>query len=580
MNFDRNSVIGFIILAVLFFGYFYYTNEEQAAYNKAKARQQFVSDSTAKANRPKVDSAALLIESQRVDSLNRVASAGYFSATASAASQVVTLENKLMKVSFSTKGAQVADVQLTGFRQHDDTGFVVLAKGMYNQISYAINTGNNKTAQTADLIFTPAAVTTQPDGSKTLRMSLVAADSASPVSLVHVYTIRPDSYLIDFSIEVQGAERLLTQGVLSLQWQYEAFKQEDDIAYEKQNTQVGFEEGGEFDYFTIGNRTELNFSKPLSWVGLRQRFFFAAIASKTPFTTGQLSWTLPVDSLGVVVRSAAALKLQLPATGTARADLGLYYGPSDYHILKSTPYGFDQIVNLGQGVYAFVRPINKYIIVPIFDFMRSLSGANLGLAIALLTLFIRLVTSPLTYSSYLSGAKMKALRPEISKLKEKFGDDQQSISMEQMKLFREAGALPISVRGRGGADGASRAGGGARARAGRPARAEGALMALGDNDNRPSPDDGVYEALEALDWIGPTVDVQGALTRLRAHGFGTEANVLLGRGDAAWAMLRTLRDALRRMDPAWCDLHGEAQFDDEEFDDLLGTLEDMLEDGP
>ena len=105
-------------------------------------------------------------------------------------------------------------------------------------------------------------------------------------------------------------------------------------------------------------------------------------------------------------------------------------------------------------------------------------------------------------------------------------------------------------------------------------------MALGDNDNRPSPDDGVYEALEALDWIGPTVDVQGALTRLRAHGFGTEANVLLGRGDAAWAMLRTLRDALRRMDPAWCDLHGEAQFDDEEFDDLLGTLEDMLEDGP
>jgi YidC/Oxa1 family membrane protein insertase len=75
--------------------------------------------------------------------------------------------------------------------------------------------------------------------------------------------------------------------------------------------------------------------------------------------------------------------------------------------------------------------------------MRSLSGANLGLAIALLTLFIRLVTSPLTYSSYLSGAKMKALRPEISKLKEKFGDDQQSISMEQMKLFREAGVNPL-----------------------------------------------------------------------------------------------------------------------------------------
>jgi hypothetical protein len=102
----------------------------------------------------------------------------------------------------------------------------------------------------------------------------------------------------------------------------------------------------------------------------------------------------------------------------------------------------------------------------------------------------------------------------------------------------------------------------------------------GDNDNIPSPDDGVYEALEAMDKAPPAMDVTRAVTRLRAHGFGVEANVLLGRGDAAWAMLRTLRDALRRMDPAWCDLHGEAQLDDEAFDELLGTLEEMLEDGP
>lgn len=68
---------------------------------------------------------------------------------------------------------------------------------------------------------------------------------------------------------------------------------------------------------------------------------------------------------------------------------------------------------------------------------------NIGLAIALLTLFIRVLTSPLIYSSYLSGAKMKALRPEIAKLKEKYGEDQQTISMEQMKLFREAGVNPL-----------------------------------------------------------------------------------------------------------------------------------------
>jgi YidC/Oxa1 family membrane protein insertase len=47
------------------------------------------------------------------------------------------------------------------------------------------------------------------------------------------------------------------------------------------------------------------------------------------------------------------------------------------------------------------------------------------------------------YSSYLSGAKMKALRPEIDALKAKYGDDQQTFGMEQMKLFREAGVNPL-----------------------------------------------------------------------------------------------------------------------------------------
>ena len=101
----------------------------------------------------------------------------------------------------------------------------------------------------------------------------------------------------------------------------------------------------------------------------------------------------------------------------------------------------------------------------------------------------------------------------------------------------------------------------------------------GDNQNT---GDGVYEAMAELERLDqrPPLDAVRAVARLRAHGFGAECDALLGRSDAAWTMLRALLAALRRMDPAWCDLHGETQLDDEEFDDLLGTLEDMLEDGP
>jgi len=90
-------------------------------------------------------------------------------------------------------------------------------------------------------------------------------------------------------------------------------------------------------------------------------------------------------------------------------------------------------------------------------------------------------------------------------------------------------------------------------------------------------EDGLFEAMAELDAMPATVDVTRAVTRLRAHGFGTEADVLLGRGDAAWVMLRALRDALRRMDPAWCKLHQQDQISDEDLELAIATLEDLLE---
>ena len=102
----------------------------------------------------------------------------------------------------------------------------------------------------------------------------------------------------------------------------------------------------------------------------------------------------------------------------------------------------EDMVNLGQGFYAFVKYINRWIVLPVFDLFQQYVG-SLGLAILLLTLFIRLMTSPLVYTSYVSGAKMKALRPELDVLKEKLKDDQQAFSMEQMKLFRTAGVNPL-----------------------------------------------------------------------------------------------------------------------------------------
>jgi YidC/Oxa1 family membrane protein insertase len=99
-------------------------------------------------------------------------------------------------------------------------------------------------------------------------------------------------------------------------------------------------------------------------------------------------------------------------------------------------------VPLGSGIFAFVKYINRGFIFPVFNFLDS-KIVSYGLVIALLTIIIRLIISPLSYQSYLSGAKMKLLKPEIDELKLKHGEDKQAFGMDQMKLFRSAGVNPL-----------------------------------------------------------------------------------------------------------------------------------------
>ena len=436
MNFDRNTIIGFSLLAVLLFFYFYYNSQQQTAYQKEQARK----DSIQNALRPQLDTAAIRYDSLRADSQRHVTQAGGFAQAATGTEQLVYAENELFKIAFTNKGGQPKYVELKKYKSAVDSQLVKLAASDFNKISYAINTSATQSAQSGDLFFSNGIVEDGPKGSKLVTFNLTAGDSAATGSAVtHQYIIYPNDYRIDLNISL-NQPNLLSGGNMNLIWQYEAHQQERDIEFEQQNTQVGYMEDGEFDYHTIGRKSSVEFDKNISWVGVRQRFFNAFLSAKGDFADGRMEWTIPEKQKHAVVQATA--NMQLKATPGTTIPLQIFYGPADYNILKGYDNGFAKLVNLGQGMYAFVRPINQYVILPIFDFFKGFN-IGYGIIIAILTIIIRLVTSPLVYKSYLSGAKMKALRPEIATLKEKYGEDQQAMSMEQMKLFREAGVNPL-----------------------------------------------------------------------------------------------------------------------------------------
>lgn len=436
MNFDRNTIIGFVVLGLLFFGYFYFTTQDQKAYEMEKAK----ADSIANLNKPKADTAALNVAQQKLDSTKIVTTAGGFNQATAGNEELVSLENELMKVVFTSKGGQPAYIELKKFK--DQQGNLVrLASTDFDKIDYPINTGVNNSAQIASLNFAVGEVQTGADGNKQISFTLQSADSAGP-GIVHNYVVKPNDYMIDFNIQLNGANTLLTNGALNFNWSARAKQLERDLSYEKTNSQVGFNEAGEFDYYGISNRNEQEFEKDLKWVAVKQQFFNTAFISKNGFESGMMKWIVPEDS-GLVVEATASLQYKVDGgAGTSLVPLQLYYGPNDYKILKGYNYELENLVNLGQGMFAFVKYINRWIVLPVFDIIKGFVSSY-GIVILLLTILIRLVISPLTYKSYLSGAKMKVLRPEIAKLKEKYGNDQQQISMEQMKLFREAGVNPL-----------------------------------------------------------------------------------------------------------------------------------------
>jgi len=436
MNFDRNTITGLLVFALLFFGYFWWTSKEQAASRKEKARQ----DSIANANKPRIDTAALKTESAKNDSIAKIKSGGAFQKAAVDSERLLVINNNVLEITFSTKGGQPKKVELKKFNGLDTTP-VKLASSDFDKIDYAINTSSNSSTYISNLNFHLDTVLERSDKSQFIVYTL-KPDSAGP-SVHHQFIIRPDDYMIDFTVQMEGADKLLAQGNLNLTWQYKAGQQESDLSFERQNTQVGYIEDGDFDYHTIGRKSSQDFDKPVKWLGIRQRFFNTFLVAKNNFSSGRIEWIIPADTSKTVMQSIANLRIQLPVSTSVSVPFNILYGPADFKMLKQHDMKFEKLINLGQGAYSFVRPINRFIVMPVFDFIRDISGSSLGLAIALLTIIIRLVISPLTYTSYLSGAKMKVLRPEIAKLKEKYGSDQQQISVEQMKLFREAGVNPL-----------------------------------------------------------------------------------------------------------------------------------------
>jgi len=436
MGMDRNTVIGFVLLGLLLFGYLYLSTKNS---HELEAQRKHIEDSVAIVKARQAAEAKARDTATKNSAVVTVDTAG-FNGAINGTEHQLTVENELLKIVFSNKGGQPVSVELKHFKSYDSTPVKLVAPGTGNGLSYSINTSTNQSAQIGDLFFRDGQVVKNADGSQTVTYSLPAPNGET---LTHQFTIRPNDYRVDWNVIAGGADKLFSQNNFNLAWHAYLGRTQLHNGAGGSVTSVCYLEDNNFDYKS--QKTEATFEKPVQWVSFSQQFFNTTLIAGpgNSFTSGNVHVTrAPSDTSSMLARAEIALQAKIPAAASATLPFQLYYGPNDFYILEKQAQGMTKIIDLGRGIYSFVRPINVYIIMPVFNFFKE-HIASWGIAILLLTLFIRLITSPLVYSSYLSGAKMKALRPEIEAMKKRVGDDQQQVGMEQMKLFREAGVNPL-----------------------------------------------------------------------------------------------------------------------------------------
>jgi YidC/Oxa1 family membrane protein insertase len=404
---DKNSIYGFGLMVVLLMGYLYF-NQKTA--DSLKAKKTSDSIATAKALPPQ-KAPVLAADSNKIID------------TTINAEQVYTLANTDMSITFSNKGATPVEVKLLHFTTatpiSNRQALKVFTKGQHS-LSYTL--GNNTT--TKNTIYTAT------QAGNTLTFTAAGLPTIT-------YTLPPSGYITNMAISNNNASSPAT-----LVWTGIGPNTEYEAKNESQYNQIVYNETEDgVDYNTLTDVKEQEFTKGASWLSFKQHYFNTTIiASNAAFTKGKVKAQPTNDASGKTLTSINA-QLTLPAEATV--NMQLYTGPNDYKILKSLGKDLQEIIPLGYGFLSFVKYINKWMIMPIFNFLSGL-GLGWGIVIMLLTLIVRLLMAPITYKSYVSGAKMKVLKPDIDALREKYGDNQQEMSMKQMELYRSTGVNPLS----------------------------------------------------------------------------------------------------------------------------------------
>lgn len=444
----KNTIIGFTLIGVIMFGFTWYQSRQ---YQKQMEYQAQL-DSIARAER---------LEAYALDSLNRIASGDTLDNAATtvvlstkptlkpyrddnltkareAEASVLTLSNDKMEIAFTTRGAQPYSVKLLDYVKYDSSSLYLIPP---QASEFNVNVFAGESVDTKEFVFDVAEVS---DSSIVMRLPF-----AQGGYIQQKYVLSQGSYMVHNELSFVGMDSVIPSRVSSvdLNWKTVVPRLEKGYKNEKQYSKIDYYVPGEKSPEDMGNGK--NESKRLDakfdWVAFQQQFFSSILTAPEGFESGEFGVEyFPEDDVDrnlMTCSAHARAGVDMMKAGDKVIPFDFYFGPNHYHTLKSYDRKYEKIIPLGGWLVGW---ISRFIIIPCFDLLGRFIS-NYGLIILIMTVLLKIVISPLTIKSYMSSAKMSALKPEMDKINEKYPKQEDAMKKQQatMELYQRAGVKPL-----------------------------------------------------------------------------------------------------------------------------------------
>ena len=425
-RFDPYQFIGFILIALILTWMLYQNNPENYPAEKNKVTNVEPSENINGSIDNKTIENGLINSSDDLANLFVKPSVDF-----------EQIENEKIEIEISTKGANISKLRLKEFDDYKKTPLFLINEDN-TDLNLQINLSDGRILNTSEMYFIP-----KKENRDDNQVLIFKSQISENQFISFVYSLKKDSYFVDFNIKTQGISNILsTKNLPKVIWKSDVFRNSKSIDYENRYTELTYGyDGDKVDYLSLSGDDE-ELVEEVRWVSYRQHFFSSIIVPGTPFDKILMkSNDLAVEkSLKEKYTKSFESEFYIENTrGDLDSSFKFYFGPSDYQTLKDLDGDLEASIPLGWGIFGW---INRFVFLPLFGFLSSFLPH--GISIIIMTIIVRLAMSPVTYKSYVSQIKMKVLRPEVEEIAAKYKNDAVKKQQETMSLYTRAGANPLS----------------------------------------------------------------------------------------------------------------------------------------